>query len=138
VAAYCRIRHTSGGDQGRTERARATLAALFVKAKTLSLSELNRVADDSLPGIRANMTNKEIFGFIMDINKYKLGANRLFPYVYNGGLLEEVWYAVPVELSTNVSQLHLELFKQENYIPTDTLMEINDKIIKKTGYQLQE
>lgn len=138
VAAYCRIRHTSGGDEGRTERARATLAALFVKAKQLSLSELNRVADESLPGIRANMTNKEIFGFLLDINKYSLGANRLFPYEYYGGLVGDLWYAVPLELGTNASRLHLELFKQENYIPTETLMEINDKIIEKSGYQIQE
>lgn len=138
VATYCRIRKTSGGDEGRTERARATLAALFVKAKTLSLSQLNQVADDSLPGIRVNMTNKEIFGFILDINKYKLGANRLFPYEFQGGLLEAVWYAVPVDLASNVSKLHLELFQQENYIPTDTVMEINDKIIEKSGYKLPD
>ncbi len=138
AATYCRIRKTSGGDEGRTERARATLAALFVKAKQLSLSELNRVADDSLPGIRVNMTNKEIFGFILDINKYNLGANRLFPYEYYGGMVSDVWYAVPLELANNVSKLHLELFQQVDYIPTETVMEINDKIINKTGQQLPD
>jgi len=138
AAAYCRIRHSAGGDQGRTERARATFAALFAKAKTLSLTQLNQVADKSLPGIRVNMTNKQILGFIFDINKYQLGANRMFPYEYYGGLVDETWYAVPLELSTNVSKLHLELFKQENYIPSDTLMEINDKIIEKSGYELPD
>jgi polyisoprenyl-teichoic acid--peptidoglycan teichoic acid transferase len=138
VAAYCRIRHNSGGDEGRTERARATLAALFVKAKTLGLSELNSVADDSLPGIRTNMTNKEIFASILDINKYKLGTNRLFPYELYGGMIGEVWYAVPLELGSNVSKLHLELFQQVDYIPTDTVMEINEKIIEKSGKQLPE
>jgi LCP family protein required for cell wall assembly len=138
VAAYCRIRHNSGGDEGRTERAQATLAALFVKAKTLGLSELNSVADDSLPGIRTNMTNKEIFASILDINKYKLGTNRLFPYELYGGMIGEVWYAVPLELGSNVSKLHLELFQQVDYIPTDTVMEINEKIIEKSGKQLPE
>lgn len=138
VATYCRIRKTSGGDEGRTERARATLAALFAKAKTLSLSQLNQVADESLPGIRTNMKNKEIFGFMLDINKYKLGANRLFPYVIYGGMLKETWYAVPLELGSNVSRLHLELFQQVDYIPTDTVMEINAKIIEKSGKSLPD
>ena len=138
VAGYCRIRYNSGGDQGRTERARATIAALFVKAKTLNLSQLSQVADESLPGIRVNMTNKEIFGFLLDINKYKLGANRLFPYEFYGGLVGETWYAVPVELASNVSKLHLELFQQVDYIPTDTVMEINAKIIEKSGQRLPD
>lgn len=138
AATYCRIRKTSGGDEGRTERARATLAALFAKAKMLSLSDLNRVADDSLPGIRTNMNNKEIFGFLLDINKYKLGANRLFPFEIYGGMLNGVWYAVPLELASNVSRLHLELFQQVDYVPTDTVMEINAKIIEKSGKSLPD
>jgi polyisoprenyl-teichoic acid--peptidoglycan teichoic acid transferase len=138
VAAYCRIRHESGGDQGRTERARATFAALFAKAKTLSLSQLNQVADESLPGIRANMTHKEIFGFLLDINKYKLGTNRMFPYEYYGGLVGETWFAVPLELGSNVSKLHLELFQQVDYIPTETVLEINEKIIEKSGQHLPD
>lgn len=138
ATTYCRIRKSSGGDEGRTERARATLSALFVKAKQLSLSELNRVADDSLPGIRTNMTSKQIFASLLDINKYNLGTNRLFPYDIYGGLLGETWYAVPVELSSNVSKLHLELFQQVDYIPTETVMEINAKIIEKSGQRLPD
>lgn len=136
VAAYCRIRHNSGGDDGRTERARATMAAIFQKAKGLSPSELNRVVDESLPGIRTNITNNQIFGYLLKINSYSMGTSSRFPYKYHGGLLGEVWYGVPVELGSNVTKLHLELFQQENYVPTDTLLKINTKIIDKSGYHL--
>lgn len=134
VAAYCRIRHNSGGDDGRTERGRATLVAIFHKAKGLGPSELNRVADESLPGIRTNIKNNEIFGYLLNINKYNMGASGRFPYKYHGGLLGAVWYGVPVELESNVAKLHLELFQQENYKPSSTLLEINAKIIEKSGY----
>lgn len=136
VAAYCRIRHNSGGDDGRTERGRATLVAIFQKAKGLSPSELNRVADESLPGIRTNIGNNDIIGYLVGINKYKMGENRRFPYKYHGGLLGAVWYGVPVELGSNVTKLHLELFKQENYTPSSTVQKINNKIIEKSGYHL--
>jgi len=53
-------------------------------------------------------------------------------------MVNNVWYAVPLELANNVSKLHLELFQQVDYIPTETVMEINDKIVNKTGQQLPD
>ena len=44
------------------------------------------------------------------------------------------WYGIPVTLETNVIQLHKEAFGEQNYIPSDTVKNISDQIIKKTGY----
>jgi hypothetical protein len=46
------------------------------------------------------MTNKEIFGFLLDINKYKLGTNRLFPYDLYGGMIGDGLVCRSFELGT--------------------------------------
>ena len=44
-------------------------------------------------------------------------------------------YTSPVTLESNVIQLHQELFGEEDYVPTQTVQTISDKIVNKTGYQ---
>ena len=41
----------------------------------------------------------------------------------------------PINLEKNVRKLHKELFAQDDYVPTDKVKEISDKIIQKTGYR---
>ena len=41
---------------------------------------------------------------------------------------------MPVTLKSNVEKLHKEIFGQDNYEASDIVKEMNDAIIKKTGY----
>lgn len=131
---FARIRKIDN-DYKRTERMRDVLTAVFDKAKTLSIGELNSLADTVLPHIRTNISTSEILSLIPDVMSYSVGESYGWPYVTKGITLD-LWYGVPVTLEENVKQLHRELFDEENYEPSDTVKRISNKIIKKTGYDL--
>jgi LCP family protein required for cell wall assembly len=64
--AYSRIRQI-GTDFGRTNRQRTVLTVLLDKAKTLSTTELYRLAKEIIPLMRTDMENAQIFGLILDM-----------------------------------------------------------------------
>ncbi|MBO5348478.1 MAG: LCP family protein [Clostridia bacterium] len=132
--AYCRIRYTDGGDYKRTERMRDVLTAVFNKAKTMGVGELNNLADTILPHVSTNLKENEIIGMIPKIASFNVSDSFGWPYKTKG-ITKDRWYGVPVDLESNVSQLHKELFGAENYEPTDTVKNISDKIVKNTGYK---
>ena len=70
-------------------------------------------------------------------NKYikvKVNDNIGWPYKTQGITLDR-WYGVPVTLETNVKELYKEVFKKEDYTPSESVQTISEKIIKKTGYK---
>jgi len=42
---------------------------------------------------------------------------------------------IPVNLETNVTKMHKELFEQPDYILPDSVKQISNQIINRTGYQ---
>ncbi len=42
---------------------------------------------------------------------------------------------MPITLESNVKKLHQDLFNEEDYEPTETVKNISNKIINKTGYR---
>lgn len=132
--AYSRIRYTDGGDYKRTERMRDVLMAVFNKAKSLGVGELNNLADIILPHISTNINKNEIINMIPKITQYNVVDNFGWPYETKG-ITKDRWYGVPVDLETNVSDLHAQLFGQENYEPSSTVKEISQNIIDNTGYK---
>ena len=131
--AYSRIRYTDGGDYKRTERMRDVLMLTFNKAKSMGVGELNDLADTILPHISTNISKKEIKDIIPKVTSYKVINNFGWPYTTKG-YTGAAWYGVPVDLETNVKELHQELFGQENYEVSDTVKEISQSIVDKTGY----
>lgn len=134
AVAYARIRYTSGGDYKRTERMRTVVEAMFDKLKTKSIGEINSFADKVLPLIYTNIDSGEMISMIPDLMSYKITDSIGWPYDTKGITLDR-WYGVPVTLESNVSELHKELFGEENYTPSSTVQEISDKIVTKTGYR---
>lgn len=133
AVAYSRIRYTSGGDYKRTERMRTVVMAMFNKAKTLGIGQLNKFADLILPKISTNISAGEIWELAPSIASYKVTEQLGWPYETKGITLDR-WYGIPITLETNVIQLHKEAFGQENYVASDTVKEMSEAIIKKTGY----
>lgn len=131
--AYSRIRYTDGGDYKRTERMRDVLMAVFDKAKTMKVSELNKLLDTMLPHVSTNISQNEIMNMIPKIVSFNVINNFGWPY-NTKGITKDRWYGVPVDLESNVSQLHKDLFDEKDYEPTNTVKEISEKIIKSTGY----
>ncbi len=133
AVAYSRIRYTSGGDYKRTERMRTVVEAMLSKAKTLGVSQLNSFADTILPKIRTNISSGDIWGLVPKLAAFKVTNSIGWPYETKGITLDR-WYGVPVTLQSNVERLHKEAFEQEDYEASDTVKEMNNAIIKKTGY----
>ena len=133
AVAYSRIRYTAGGDYKRTERMRDVISAMLAKAKTLSLGQLNSFANTILPRISTNITSGEILGLIPSLASINVSDSQGWPYDVKGITLN-AWYGVPVTLESNVIELHKELFGQEDYQVSDTVKEMSDAIINRTGY----
>lgn len=64
--AYSRIRYI-GDDFGRTERQRTVLTNLVQKATKMNLGQLNNLLQEALPMFATDMSNAEIFGYVMDL-----------------------------------------------------------------------
>lgn len=134
AVAYSRIRYTSGGDYKRTERMRTVIDAMLKKAKTLSIGQLNKLADTVLPRISTNITTGEILGLIPSIASFNIKESMGWPYNTKGITLDR-WYGVPITLESNVKKLHVEAFNQPDYEVSEKIKEINNKIINRTGYK---
>lgn len=132
--AYSRIRYTDGGDYKRTERMRDVLMAVFDKAKTMSPTKLNSLADTILPHVSTNIDINEAISLLPQIASFNVVDNFGWPYNVKGITLDR-WYGVPVTLESNVKQLHKELFAEDDYEPTQTVKSISNSIINKTGYR---
>lgn len=131
--AYSRIRHATGGDYKRTERMRNVLTATVNKVKSLNISKLNGFVDTILPKVYTNVTSSEIFSMMPSIANYKITDSIGWPYKTKGITMDR-WYGIPITLESNVTQLHKEAFGETDYVPSDTIKDISNKIIEKTGY----
>lgn len=81
VAAYCRIRYTSGGDYKRTERHRIVINALFNKFKDISLTEGLSLSNEILGLVSTNLTDSEIISIgstLLSMNSASINQGR-FP-----------------------------------------------------------
>lgn len=131
--AYGRIRKIDN-DYVRTERMRTVLTAVLNKAKTISLGKLNKLVDELLPQVYTNISATEIIAMLPQIYSCSIVQSDGWPYETRGITLDGVWYGPPVTLESNVSELHKELFGEDEYIPTEKVKEISKKIVNKTGY----
>ena len=134
AVAYSRIRYTEGGDYKRAERMRTVINAMLAKIKTLDTSSLDKLIDTILPRISTNITSEEVEELIPVVTALNITESIGWPYEIREITLDR-WYGVPVTLETNVERLHKEVFGQPDYVVSETVKEISNKIIKKTGYQ---
>ena len=134
AVSYSRIRYTAGGDYKRTERMRDVLTAMLAKLKTKSIGEINKFADNILPKVYTNISSGDILSLAPSIMSYKITDSIGWPYDVKGITLDR-WYGVPVTLEKNVTQLHQKAFEESNYTPSETVKNISNQIIKKTGYK---
>ena len=130
--AYARIRKIDS-DYQRTERIRTVLNAVLNKVKTMSATEILDFVDVVLPHISTNISTNEIIAMAPSALSYNVSESSGWPYNTQGITLD-AWYGVPVTLESNVSKLHEDLFNETSYVPSQTVQEISNDIINKTGY----
>ena len=62
--AYCRARHLSGSDWGRTERQRKVIMAAFNQVKGMKISQLIDLANRILPNVATDLSTSQIFDLV--------------------------------------------------------------------------
>jgi len=134
AVTYCRIRKVGNGDVERAQRMRKTVNGAYEKVKTLKLSELDALANKTLPEITTSLSSKEMAKLLMGFSSYKVEDSEGWPYNWDGAMINGVSYDVPITLESNVIALHKNAFGQKNYTPTDTVLKISDKVAADSGY----
>ena len=134
AVAYGRIRYTEGGDYKRTERMRDVIIAMLKKLQTKNALEINSLLDQILSKVYTNIEPSSIISEIPKIPKYKVTESIGWPYDTKGITIDR-WYGVPITLESNVQKLHQELFEEPDYVVSDTVKNISDKIVNRTGYR---
>ena len=134
AVAYGRIRYTEGGDYKRAERMRDVIEAMLKKLQTKSVTEINDLLNQILPKVYTNIEPSSIISEIPKITRYRITESIGWPYETRGITLDR-WYGIPVTLESNVQKMHLELFDEPDYIVSDTVKNISNKIANKTGYR---
>ncbi|GAA0272906.1 hypothetical protein GCM10008922_34370 [Faecalicatena contorta] len=136
AVSYARIRYTDGDDFKRAERQRLVLQQVVEKAKTASLSTLNKIIDQVLPQVSTNLSTGDFVGLAASAAKYQLGEMKGFPFDVTTaedviGL--EGSYVVSIGFADNVQQLHKFLFDEDNYQTSDKVQAINSDVAYLTG-----
>ncbi len=135
AVAYCRIRAV-GNDFGRTERQRKVLQAILDKAKTLSPSQLNDIADDVFPMVATSLDLDEILSLVANVGSYEIVGSSGFPFDTNittGKIGSKGSCVIPMDLCTNVELLHEYLYPEIEYTPSPEVLEYSDIIEQHTS-----
>lgn len=134
VTAYCRIRHTAGGDFTRASRQRKVMNLLLQKVKKASLTQLNSIIDDVLPKISTNFSGTEILSMATAAKSYEIDKSFGFPFDKTTATINPYGsIVIPCTLSTNVEKLHNKMFDEVDYTPNNTVNAISQQIVNITG-----
>ena len=112
AVAYGRIRYVGNNDYERTERQRKVMEQIFKKAKTLSLGDLNKLANAILPLITHNLTEFETVSLLTQLPAvmgYDLQLGRV---PYDGLFHSEGELLVP-DWEETIRQLHDTIYAEE-------------------------
>lgn len=136
ATSYCRIRYTAGNDFKRAERQREVIEAIAKKVKNASASQVNDIANKVFSQTATSLELSEILDLLKGVQDYTIVASDGFPFegMRDTGIIGRKGDCViPVDLESNVVQLHKFLFDVDNYVPSDSVKEYSAKIHQDTG-----
>lgn len=134
ATSYARIRKTAGNDFKRSSRQRIVLEAMLTEAKKADISTLLKICNSCFDDISTSLSLDEIIGLVRHVKEYKIAATTGFPFTMTTKQLSGSGdTVVPIDMESNVSQLHEFLFDEAGYQPSKTVQAIHDAIIQKTG-----
>ncbi len=130
--AYCRIRYTAGSDFKRTERQRDVVSQIVTKARKMDPVKITKICNDVFPLVATNLDlNEDIIPMATEANKYEIVASTGFPFddrITTGLLGPKGDCVIPVDLESNVIELHEYLYPDEEYTPSETVINISNDI----------
>ena len=118
-----------------SERQRTVIEAMITKVQKSGVTTINSVVDEVFDDISTNITPKQMLSLGSHALSYKMVDNSGFPFelkTKNMGKRGDC--VIPLDLETNVIELHEYLFGSDTYTPTDSVKEKSKQIINDTGY----
>lgn len=128
AVAYSRIRYVGNGDFRRTERQRAVIEQILLKAKKSNPVTLVKIVNKVFPQIMTSLSSSDVLLLAKDIFSYDIAETNGFPFETQGAKISGIYYGIPIDLAKNVSKEHEFLFGTKDYEPTSTVKEISNKI----------
>ena len=139
ATAYCRIRYTAGDDFKRAERQRTVLMACLDKAKTMSYSQLETVANKAFGETYTSLDLSEILELLKNVANYNVVDNNGFPEESmraTGTIGKKGSCVVAKDLESNVVWLHNFLFNDSSYSVSEDVKKYSQKITSDTSSYL--
>lgn len=132
VVGFCRNRYAVNNDYGRAENQRMVIKMIVEKAKHASPSQLNDIADKVFPKIATSLSFSQCVGMATDVGKYNMAESSGFPFALKTKTVSKKTgsVVVPCTLTSNVAQLHKFLYDQDDYDPTDDVVDVISEHIK--------
>lgn len=112
AVAYGRIRYVGNADYERTERQRTVVEQIFNKAKNLSISQLNELANAILPLITHNISETDTISLLASlptIMSYDMELGRI---PYDGMFSSKGEMLVP-DWEATITKLHNTIYAEE-------------------------
>lgn len=144
AVSYARLRYIGNGDFKRTERQRLVVNKMVEKALSSDLGTINELIDAVFPKIKTSLSKTEILSLASDAMNYKMGDNTGFPFDQETGSFKVSYQkksascVVSADLASNVKQLHEFLFGTTDYEVTESVQNISDEIVNRTGVTAPE
>ncbi len=129
ATSYCRIRYTKGDDFKRAERQRTVLTQIADKAKASDPSTLNDIIDDILPKIKTSFTKSELVEYAARAAGMRIAEQSGFPFERVTGNMGKAGSSVVADdFANNVVEFHAFLFGDSEYTPSQTVLDISQKV----------
>ena len=133
AVSYGRIRKGVGDDFRRTSRMRTVIKKVTSKLKSKNLFQLKTIMELCLDDCKTNLSKNDLIGFAQRMSQVNLQGSIAYPYTVKTGLLNGVSYVFPGDLEDSARRLHKDLFDDDEYEPSDKLLEISNHIKSQVG-----
>lgn len=134
ATTYARIRSTAGGDFTRTERQRLVIEKIVEKIQKSDLATINSIINELFPTVKTSFTVTEILSYAKDFAKYKIGESSGFPFDKTTDTISGLGsIVIPVDLESNVQQLHEFLYDTTDYTPSSEVSSISAAVVNRVG-----
>ena len=137
VVGYCRNRYAVDNDYGRAENQRMVVKMIVEKIKDADLVTINKISEDVFPEISTSLSLPQCISMATAAGDYEISESSGFPFALKTTTISKKTgsVVVPCTLESNVSQLHKFLYNQDDYDPTDDVVDvISDHIVNETGF----
>ena len=134
AVAYSRVRYTQGSDRKRTLRQRNIVLLMAQKLREADTETQNNVLKEMYKKVDTDLAENELLSIFDNIIGYDLGDLSGFPVFMSGYVSEEKGeMLIPCDLSSNVNELHMFLYDNNDYKPSKTVLKYSKLIEDETG-----